>query len=126
MNLFTKMYSLTKDNKILIFNYRLLHRNTITNKNLHLWDQNKPEHEQRTDLCTFCNNHVETIEHIFYDCLHIKKIWSDLFDWIYDNCNIHSCHIVGFPDCRSGFCNFGILCQFSSVFDGFVGFLINL
>ena len=88
LNLFSKMYSLTKDNKILIFNFRLLHRNTITNKNLQLWDRNKPIHEQHTDKCTFCNNVIETIEHLFYDCVQIKKIWGELFDWIHEKCGL--------------------------------------
>ena len=79
---------MTKDSKILIFNFRLLHRNTITNKNLNLWDKNKPIYEQHSDKCTFCNNTVETIEHIFYDCVHIKIIWEELFNWIHEKCDL--------------------------------------
>ena len=88
LDLFTKMYTLTKDNKILIFNYRLLHRNTITNKNLNLWDNNKPPEERHTDKCTFCNIFIETIEHLFYDCVYIKQIWEDLFNWVYEKCSL--------------------------------------
>ena len=79
------MYKMTKENRILIFNFRLLHRNIITNRNLHLWDNKKPINEQKSEKCTFCDNGVETIEHLFYDCTHISKIWDDLFEWIHPN-----------------------------------------
>ena len=85
LQLFKKMYLLSSDNKLLILQYRLLHRNIVTNKTLHIWDQNKPLGEQHTENCTFCDNNVETIEHLFYDCVHTKKIWLELFKWIYDN-----------------------------------------
>ena len=88
LSIFEKMYTLSKDKKLLIFKYRLLHRNTITNRNLNLWDQNKPLAEQRTDKCTFCNVFPETIEHLFYDCMIIRQIWHDLFTWIHQVANI--------------------------------------
>ena len=84
LNLFKKMYFLTKDNRILIFHFRFLHRNTITNKNLHLWDFKKRPEDRHNINCTFCNNSVETIEHLFYECIHTRKLWEDLFQWIYD------------------------------------------
>ena len=63
-------------------------RNTITNKNLNLWDNNKPPEERHTDKCTFCNIFIETIEHLFYDCVYIKQIWEDLFNWVYEKCSL--------------------------------------
>ena len=88
LSVFEKMYNLTNDKKLLIFKFRLLHRNTITNRNLNLWDQNKPLIDQRSDKCTFCNVLPETIEHLFHDCANIKKLWSDTFLWIHQTANI--------------------------------------
>ena len=31
-----------------------------------------------SSLCSFCNLHNETPFHIFYECDHIKCLWSDL------------------------------------------------
>ena len=88
LSIFEKMYSLTNDKKLLIFKFRMLHRNTITNRNLNMWDRNKPLNEQRTDKCTFCNVFPETIEHIFYDCSIAQTIWNDIFTWIHSYAQI--------------------------------------
>ena len=80
--LFYSMYKVTKDVTLLSFNYKLLHRSVMTNKNLNLWDTNKPEILRHTDKCTFCENSVETIEHSLHDCKISDKLWSDIFQWI--------------------------------------------
>ena len=82
LSLFENMYSTTKDSNLLAFNYKLLHRNIITNRNLNLWDSHRNENERHTDSCTFCSNDIETIEHIFIECPVISKLWEDLFSWL--------------------------------------------
>ena len=72
------MYKLTKDPVLLSFNFKLLHRNIITNKNLSLWHVNT-----NLDKCTFCNMNSETIEHMFYYCNIIQRLWADIFNWIF-------------------------------------------
>ena len=37
------------------------------------------------NLCTFCNNSVETIIHIFCYCIHTTEIWSKLEYWLSRN-----------------------------------------
>ncbi len=33
-------------------------------------------------LCAFCNIHLETIDHLFWECDCIQQIWKDLNSWI--------------------------------------------
>ena len=32
--------------------------------------------------CSYCNEHGETIEHLFLNCTKVKDIWNNLQDWI--------------------------------------------
>lgn len=41
-----------------------------------------------TFLCTFCNDTVEDIEHLFLDYHYTNKIWIDLLSCIRGNFNI--------------------------------------
>lgn len=77
-----KIYSLsfkcTKDSKLLLLQYQLLHRILPINYHLHrVGIVNSP-------LCYFCQQTPETIEHIFVDCYLVKEIWIDLEKWMTD------------------------------------------
>ena len=37
---------------------------------------------QENMMCTFCNNAVETISHLFVDCPKIKVFWSSINSWL--------------------------------------------
>ena len=87
--LFQNMYMLTKDSKLLIFQYKLLHRNTITNRNLNLWDQKLEPDLRRSDKCQFCNLATEYIEHLFYNCQVVKQFWTQIFQWISTKTNLN-------------------------------------
>jgi len=53
------------------FQYMLLHRSVVTNSYLYkckLKDEDK---------CYFCGERTETLEHLFCECVIIKKLWSD-------------------------------------------------
>lgn len=52
--------------------YRILHRILATNSFLYKIKFVK------SNLCTFCNIHDETIEHLFFQCSYVKKIWDSL------------------------------------------------
>ena len=88
LSVFEHMYTLTTDRKLLFFKYKLLHRNIITNRNLNLWDRSNNSETVRSELCTFCNALPETIEHLFYECEKIKKLFRDLFNWIFQKTGI--------------------------------------
>ena len=38
--------------------------------------------------CSYCNEHIETIEHMILNCTKVKDFWSSLQDWLSNNCNI--------------------------------------
>ena len=38
--------------------------------------------------CSYCNEHGETIEHLFSSCTKVKYFWNNLQDWLSNNCNI--------------------------------------
>ena len=33
------------------------------------------------DLCSFCNEEAETLEHLFLSCAHVKKFWNEFLGW---------------------------------------------
>lgn len=42
--------------------------------------------------CTFCKNYyIETIEHRFNDCVHVKELWFKIEEWMLTKFNISVC-----------------------------------
>ena len=35
-----------------------------------------------SEMCAFCLQHPETINHLFLDCKIVVKFWKDIEDWI--------------------------------------------
>ena len=35
-----------------------------------------------SNLCTFCGDEIETLEHVFYECDIIKRFWTRVVEWI--------------------------------------------
>ena len=69
-------FIVTKDPKLQWFQFKINHRIIGTNHLL-----NKMGIKQ-DNICTFCQNEVETIEHLFYDC-HISNMYlRDIKRWI--------------------------------------------
>ena len=68
----------TKSSKLQWFQYRIIHRILGTNSLLYKINQ-KPN-----DKCSFCLEEVERIEHIFWSCNKISKLWEDLNSWIFE------------------------------------------
>ena len=33
------------------------------------------------DLCSFCNEEAETLEHLFLSCAHVRKFWNEFLGW---------------------------------------------
>ena len=56
----------------------------MTNKCLKLWKL------KDSDLCSFCNEETETIEHIFYSCTVAKCLWKELIDWLKPDIDLSS------------------------------------
>ena len=65
-----------KDTTIIWFQYRLIHRILATNTFLHMI------HYIDSNKCTFCTNEPETLQHLFYDCNVVRKLWESVEKWI--------------------------------------------
>jgi len=48
-----------------VFHGRLPRDQHIQNKGLHIWS-----------LCTLCEKHEESIQHLFFECSNVLRIWS--------------------------------------------------
>ncbi|XP_056019638.1 uncharacterized protein LOC125668194 [Ostrea edulis] len=74
---FTVCFKTTKDSIIQWLQYRILHR--ILPVNYYL----KKINVVSFDCCTFCNDEVETIQHVFIGCEKLSILWSNLSMHIY-------------------------------------------
>ena len=66
----------TKDVKLINFQYKILHRILPTNYLLH---QMKIKND---NLCTFCKQHVETLEHLFVRCQYSLEFWEKIHNFL--------------------------------------------
>ena len=66
--------SYLKDVTLRAFQFKLIHRILPTNK---LLFKMKISHYS---LCTFCEYHQETLEHLFWECMIIKNLWFRIQD----------------------------------------------
>ena len=41
-----------------------------------------------SDVCTFCNEQIETPPHLLVECEVVKLFWSDLQLWLYERTDI--------------------------------------
>ena len=41
-----------------------------------------------SDRCTFCQEHIETIKHIFWECEQVEYFWSSFTTMLHDNCGL--------------------------------------
>ena len=67
---------LTKDTKLLWFQYRILHRILCTNKLLFTLKI------RTSPLCSICNTTAESIPQLLYFCPTVNNIWHCIEDWI--------------------------------------------
>ena len=68
-------HNLIKDVNQKIFQYKILHRLTATNRKLKICGI------KQTDTCDRCKEEIETITHLFCDCSGNNNIWKDIIDW---------------------------------------------
>ena len=61
------------DNKTKDLQYKIIMRFVPTNKLLY----NMKKVNSQT--CSFCHVETETIEHLFFNCIHVKNIWIHVF-----------------------------------------------
>lgn len=74
-NIYLMPFKCTVDVRTRLFQYKINLNCLMTNSRLHkmkLVDN---------AMCTFCNNHIESLKHLFWDCTCVGKIWSDFKTW---------------------------------------------
>ena len=76
------VYKLTNITKYRDFQYRLLQRGLVTNIQLCRWGI-KP-----SELCSFCGQERETIEHLMCGCELVKDFWNEIGRYIKDTYNV--------------------------------------
>ena len=76
----SKSYSLpflcTRESKLQIFQFKLLHRRISTNRYLFKIGLISSE------LCSFCESSTETLLHLFWECPRVKIFWNEVKDWL--------------------------------------------
>ena len=69
------LHSIIPDTKTKVFQYRILHNFLAVNYWLKKWGI------KEDDSCALCNQHPETIPHLFCWCYHSKRFWNDFEKW---------------------------------------------
>jgi hypothetical protein len=65
-------YMVTMDSKSRTLHYKIINKILVTNKYLHMCKI------KDSNLCTFCNLHEETIEHVLWACPQVNDLWHNL------------------------------------------------
>ena len=78
-------FQCTKNNKYIIFQYKILHRILSTNSLLYKCRL------KETHLCSFCNETKETILHLFWDCCVVKNLWLEISELFQNRCSFFLC-----------------------------------
>ncbi|KAH3784623.1 hypothetical protein DPMN_162584 [Dreissena polymorpha] len=69
-------YKATIESTLRNFQYNYIHRIIATNKYLFKCKLSN------SNLCDFCSENIETIEHLFWECKHIQPIWNQLVSFL--------------------------------------------
>ena len=76
-DIFSITYDVTVESKLHSFQYMILQRALVTNEKLFKWKI------KDTNCCQICHQDVETIEHLFYECEIVKKLWLDTWNTLH-------------------------------------------
>jgi hypothetical protein len=80
-NVDSSTFYLLNDTQLQSFQFKINHRIIFTN---HLLMKCKLS---ETALCTFCNDAIEKIEHLFWECQYAKNIWISLASYLQKSLN---------------------------------------
>ncbi|KAH3689727.1 hypothetical protein DPMN_192197 [Dreissena polymorpha] len=69
-------YKATIESTLRNFQYKYIHRIIATNKYLFKCKLSN------SNLCDFCSENIETIEHLFWECKHTQPIWNQLTSFL--------------------------------------------
>ena len=74
----SNIFKVTNLPKLRSFQYRLCMKAIVTNKHLKMWKIFD------IDSCCFCNDSVETIEHLLFYCDCVKTLWDTALSFIFE------------------------------------------
>ena len=74
---FELVYKCTKFIDLHFVHFKMVHQTLANNESLYRWKLIK------TDLCSFCNEEIETIYHTYLECEVTKHFWQELESYIY-------------------------------------------
>jgi len=66
----------TKESKLQTFQFKFLHRRIATNSYLYKMGYSS------TEKCTFCEQHIETLIHLFWKCEFVQSFWKNIQTWL--------------------------------------------
>jgi hypothetical protein len=72
--IYSTPFQLTRNSKVLMVQYKLIHRILAVNHNLKKWKRID------SDICDFCNE-IDTIDHFIYHCETSSKLWQSILLW---------------------------------------------
>ena len=72
-------FQCTKDTNLQRFQFKLLHRRIATKYFLNKIGVSL------SAMCTFCNEYVETLEHVFWECKFSQSFWKNVTEWLTKN-----------------------------------------
>lgn len=73
--LFKRLTRVTEDVKTNQFNFKLLHGILYLNKRLFQWKI------VQSPRCSFCYLQLETVSHLFLQCIEVQHLWKGVEDW---------------------------------------------
>ena len=76
------MYKCNKSIELQHFHFKMLHQTLANNETLFKWNL------VESDLCTFCNEEIETLYHTYLECEVSKTFWNGIETYIYRRLNI--------------------------------------
>lgn len=82
--IYTAMYQCTSDSNLLDFQYRIIHRILVTNRSLVRFGI------QESEMCSYCGQEQETLQHLFIDCPHVSSLWTSLQAWLNSILNLRN------------------------------------
>ncbi|KAH3717806.1 hypothetical protein DPMN_060602 [Dreissena polymorpha] len=91
-------YKATIESTLRNFQYKYIHRIIATNKYLFKCKLSN------SNLCDFCSENIETIEHLFWECKHIQPIWNQLVSFLEQqqlNVKLSFLNVVGYIQTQS-------------------------
>ena len=77
--------SISKFREVKLQDFQFKINNKILITNYFLWKIGKINN----NLCSYCKEHPEKINHLFLTCAKVQEFWNSLKTWLYENANIN-------------------------------------